>query len=446
MIQNSLPCVVGLGASGMGVLRHLIAHGLPAVGLEEVSREAFERARSECAGKGMEVYFGTLPPDVRKKVTEVILSPGVPPATWKAFATERGISLTGEYEFAARSLPGKIISVTGTNGKSTVVTLIHAFLEGAQKKSALKGNIGAAVVTALDEAVQDFYVLEASSYQLETVQASRAHVAVVLNVTADHLDRYDGMDAYAAAKERVTVNQGASDFFVFNDDDPYARKMGTRAAAKGLPFSLVNHFQEGGFVRGQDMVIRMNGIETAYALADCALKGLHNQENMLASLLVAHALGLPEASLRQTLKTFKGLKHRVEFVGRHRGMDFYDDSKGTNVGSVVMALASFKGNILLILGGRDKGGDYGPLKSLIRHKTKAVIVMGEARDLIAAALADVTAPRIVDDMREAVAACYELGAEGDTVLLSPACSSFDQYRNYAERGDDFQRWAKELAK
>ncbi len=442
MSQNPLPCVVGLGTSGMGVIRYLVSHQIPCVGIEEISREAFDRATQECQDSSVDIFFENLPQSTQETITEIILSPGVPPAPWLRLASSRNIPVIGEFEFAARALLGRVVSVTGTNGKSTVVTLIQSFLEGAGKKSSLKGNIGAAVVTALSEEPKDYYVLEASSYQLETVQKYHAHVAVILNVTADHLDRYDGMGAYAAAKERVGHNQGACDFFVFNDDDPACRRMGSRTHARPLPFSLVNEFPEGGFVRGQNMVIRFGGIETVYSLSDCSLKGLHNQENMLASLLTAHALGLSVETLRDTLKDFRGLKHRVEFVGRFQGMDFYDDSKGTNVGAVVMALASFSGNIILILGGRDKGGDYAPLKSLIRHKVKEVIVMGEAKEIIGKALSDVVTPHVVQSMEEAVSLCFSLGIEGDTVLLSPACSSFDQYKNYGERGDDFQRLTK----
>lgn len=444
MIKPGKYIVGGLGVTGLSLVRFLLSQNCTVVVCEELSEDAAKKARQE---------FPSI--SVAQQLTEkdfksclgVFLSPGVPlTRPWIQEAQKREIPIQGELELASRLLQGKMLAVTGTNGKSTTVSLLHDILKTGGYQSSLNGNIGTPLLNAVGEPPSDFYVVEVSSYQLETIDTFHPHVAVMMNVTADHLDRYADMRGYAAAKERITLNQTPQDFFIYNADDAYALAMAGRSKAKKLPFSLVNHFEEGGFVDKAEMVVRIAGRESRYPLQECSLKGFHNFENMLAAVMSATVSGVEPSKIAQALKNFKGLHHRMEYVGQFKGMDFYDDSKGTNVGSVVMSLASFDQNVILILGGRDKGGDYSPLKSLVKAKTKALIVLGEAQEKIVAALEGSQVCHVVENMREAVAKSFEMGNPGDVVLLSPACSSFDQYKNYAERGDDFARWAKELSK
>ena len=434
--------IVGLGITGKALIRYFSSKGIPCVGFEEISETTFK----ECQGELAECYFGEFPASVWNDCDECFISPGVPPTRpWVQEAHKKGIPVTGELEFASRLLQGSILAVTGTNGKSTTVSLINEILKEGGCPSSLKGNIGSPLITAVTEPPKDYYVVEVSSYQLETIRDFHPKIAVILNVTADHLDRYPGMEAYAAAKEAIGKNQGAGDFLILNADDPYTAKMAKRSKATVVPFSLVNHQKSGGFVDRDEMVIRLNekgGKEMRYRLQEASLQGLHNQENMLAAILTATLAGVSEKAIGVALKKFKALRHRLELSGTWKGIRFYDDSKGTNVGSVVMSLASFDGNVILILGGRDKGGDYSPLKSLIRHKTKGVIVMGEAKEKIMKEISGEKPFYPVATMQEAVQKSFEIGKKGDVVLLSPACSSFDQYKNYAERGDDFKKWAR----
>ncbi len=364
-------------------------------------------------------------------------------------ATETGIPVIGDLELASFYLTGEFIAVTGTNGKSTTVKLISALLEAAGVANLLKGNIGSALITALSQPPQSYYVLEESSYQLELVGALRHRVAVCLNVTDDHLDRYPSLKEYAAAKAQILKNSSADDWFIYNSDDAWCVRMAAATKAKKLPYSLVNHFERGVFVDGKKMVICLEAGRFEFDLEVCSLKGLHNIENMLAALASVLVLKNDAASVaayKKVLTQFEGLPHRLQKVGSFGGVTYYDDSKATNVGAVVMALASFDGNVILIAGGRDKLGDYSPLKGLVKGKVKELILLGEAKTVMANALNGTTKISLVSDMKDAVSTAKKIAAPGDTVLLSPACSSFDQYKNYAERGADFCKWVEFYAK
>lgn len=434
--------VVGLGVTGRALVDFLINARVGVFGFDELSETNVKTILDTYSTlTTRSVFYKKIPTEIFKNLTGIFVSPGVPlRGEWYEEAKRQKLPIHGELELASHFLDGRILAVTGTNGKSTTVTLIQELLQNAGFASSLKGNIGTPLITSVMEPRKDFYVVEVSSYQLETIETFHPHVAVMMNVTADHLERYRDCDDYASAKARIFMNQTAADYFIYNYDDPYCVRMAQKAPSKLLPFSLVNRFEEGGFVDRNEMVIRFNGNQFIYQLSDCSLQGLHNQENMLAALLVAHVVGA-SSKASETLKTFKALSHRLENVGSWKGITFFDDSKGTNVGAVVMSLASFEKNVILILGGRDKGGDYAPLKSLIEHKVKALIVLGEAKEKIKQVLRGSAPITVVEDMKTAVQVSYELGSAGDTVLLSPACSSFDQYKNYAERGKDFSKWA-----
>lgn len=440
--------VGGIGITGRALMDFFVQRQIPCVGFEELSEQNFTEAQRAYAGREVELFYRELPAALLEQIAAIWISPGVPlTRPWIQEATQREIPIRGELELASQYLPAsKIIGVTGTNGKSTTVSLIQEMLVMGGMKSALKGNIGTPLITAVTEPPQDYYVVEISSYQLETIERFHAHTAVLMNITDDHLDRYQGLADYANAKGRLFMNQTPADLAVYNADDFQCRRLVREISAHTLPFSLTNRLEQGGYVDKDFIVIQYQGTEQRYLLAEASLKGLHHQENMLAAALVATALGVPDGAIRRTLMEFRSLPHRMTPVGRFQGMDFFDDSKATNVGAVVMSLASFRDNVVLIMGGRDKQGSYAPLKGLIEHKVKALIVLGESKPLIMSAFDGLCPLYPVDNMQAAVAQAYQVGKTGDTVLLAPACSSFDQYQNYAQRGDDFVHWVKELGK
>lgn len=433
--------VLGLGVSGCALIDFLIDQKVEVVAFDEEEEEKLKKVTDKYSKQKISFFFKNFPKKVFENCQEVFVSPGVPlTRSWVQEAKTRKIPVIGELELASRFLQQGVVAVTGTNGKSTTVTLLNSILKEGGLKSGLKGNIGSPLITALAEPPKDIYVVEVSSYQLETIERFHPKISVLLNITEDHLERYKDCDDYARAKARIFMNQTANDTFIYNADDPYCLRMSKASPAHPIPFSLVNSFIEGGFVDRYEMVMRIGEREDRYLLADCSLKGLHNQENMLAAILSAMILGVNKDAIARTLRTFKSLSHRMEPAGVYEGISFYDDSKGTNVGAVVMSLASFEKGVILILGGRDKGGDYSPLKSLISGKVKALIVLGEAKSKILGTLTGLCPTYSVDNMKEVAEKSFELGSVGDVVLLSPACSSFDQYQNYAERGRDFQKW------
>lgn len=362
-------------------------------------------------------------------------------------AQKMDVPIIGELELASFYLKGEFIAVTGTNGKSTTVRLINALLKDASIDNSLKGNIGSPLISAVNEPPKPFYVVEASSYQLELIGSLRHKVAICLNVAPDHLDRYQGLEDYARAKAGIIKNSGPGDFFIFNYDDPYCYRMAAASRARNIPFSLVNRFEEGGFVEGGQLVIRLGRRAYRFETRQAALKGLHNTENMLAALAAALVIRNDEravASYQNTLATFSPLPHRLEGFLTHNGVAFYDDSKATNVHAVVMALASFDGNVILIAGGKDKNSDFKPLRELIRAKVKMLILMGEARYKMKDALKNGIAIELAETMQEAAVLACRAARPGDVVLLSPACASFDRYKNYEERGEDFKRCVREI--
>ncbi len=433
--------IIGLGITGMALADYSVHEKIPFYGFEEKSRENFEKASAKYPNH--QFYFEKFPQNILEETESLFVSPGVPVTRdFIKEAIHKKIPICGELELASQKIKGEMIAVTGTNGKSTTVSLIHHTLNLAGGVSSLKGNTGSPLITAVLETKKKYHVVEVSSYQLETITTFKPKVAIMLNVTADHLERYDGMNDYAATKQRIFENQDIHDYCIIKQDDPYGARMMNQCRAKVLPFSLVSKVEEGGYVEGHTMVVRLDGREDRYNLKEASLVGLHNYENMLASTLALTALGIAKEQIEKGLKTFKALPHRLELVGDYNGVKYYDDSKGTNVGSVVMSLASFDTPVLLVMGGRDKGGDYAPLKGLVKGKVKHLAVMGEARAIIENAFTGVVPVSNSETMKEAVEICVKNSAAGDVVLLSPGCSSFDQYKNYAERGDDFKKWVE----
>ncbi|HEU5463820.1 MAG TPA: UDP-N-acetylmuramoyl-L-alanine--D-glutamate ligase [Candidatus Binatia bacterium] len=374
----------------------------------------------------------------------VVPSPGVAPENrLLREACARGIPVWSEIELAYRFFGAPIIAVTGTNGKSTTTSLIGAMLEAAGRRVFTGGNLGAPFIGAAGQN-WDWGVLEISSFQLEWTDIFRPRIAVLLNVTEDHLDRYPSFAAYRAAKERIFKAQTVEDTAILNRDEPAVWQMHERIAARVVSFG-VSPAAAGVSARPDEIVWRDGeSNEERYSLARVKLQGVHNVENMMAAVAATKAAGLENSIIQRTLENFPGLEHRLEFVREKNRVRYFNDSKGTNVGAVVKSLASFDGPVILLAGGVDKGGDYAPLAEAVRRKVRRLVLFGTAKEIIAGALGSQTETILVDDLEAALRDAAAHAQSGDVVLLSPACSSFDQFRNYAERGKFFKRLVQQL--
>jgi len=371
----------------------------------------------------------------------VVVSPGMPLAL-PIFEISRkaGIPIIAEVELAYRHLKGKIIGITGSNGKTTTTTLVSDLLTGAGLRGFAAGNIGTPLISlAAGSSSEDIYAVELSSFQLEGIQKFKPFIASILNLTPDHMDRYSGFEDYIAAKQRVFMNQDRSDFAVLNADDARTAAMQTTIRARPLMFSRSKTMDSGTFVRNGRVIFRHEESENdLFDLNAISLKGTHNLENVLAACTMAILAGAPPESLEKSVRRFKGVEHRIEFVTELNGVQYFNDSKATNVDATVKSIEAFPGNILLIAGGRDKAGDFTVLKSLVHERVKHLIVIGEAAGKIRKALSDATDVSEAPSMQEAVSICRQLACPGDVVLLAPACASFDMFQNYEHRGRVFK--------
>ncbi|MFO1464142.1 MAG: UDP-N-acetylmuramoyl-L-alanine--D-glutamate ligase [bacterium] len=433
--------ILGLGKTGISVARHFAAHGETVWGLDD--NAAFDPEKT--GAKFSELYLGGSLPDFAK-ISRFFISPGVDPHHPAArAAVQRGLPLEGELELAATLCRGKVLAITGTNGKSTTTSLLGAIYQAAGENVGIGGNLGTPFLDLVNDPKNfSCYVVEVSSYQLETTRSFKPKVAALLNVTEDHLDRYASFQDYLAAKARIFEFQDAGDFSVYNDDDLHCLEAVETSRAVRAPFSTAKKVGGAYFHDGKIYWAPHGQVAAEFSLARCKLLGLHNLENIACAVACAKADGVADGAIQQTLDTFKGLPHRIEWVAEIDGVNYYDDSKGTNVGAVVMSLASFDREVVLILGGKDKGGDYAPLRPLLKNKARAIVVMGEAKDKILASLKGATEIVTVASMREAVQASRRLAKPGGTVLLSPACSSFDMFKDYHDRGMQFQQAVREL--
>jgi UDP-N-acetylmuramoylalanine--D-glutamate ligase len=307
------------------------------------------------------------------------------------------------------------------------------------KKVGVGGNVGEPLILfANGKDRWDVLVVEISSFQLEAIEDFRPRISVLLNITEDHLDRYARYEDYIEAKVRIFANQNSGDLAILNRDDPIVMQHGETVKAKKVLFSLTEKLDEGAFSNGQSISLRLGRKEEVYSLSKAPLKGIHNVENMMAALTAARIFGCSKKAIQDVLNRFKGLEHRLEFVREIEGVRFYNDSKGTNVGSVVKSLQSFAEPVILIAGGKDKNGDLSPLKKLVRERVKHLILMGEAKERMTRELGGQTDTVVADTMEEAVSLAQHMAKEGEVVLLSPACSSFDMFRDYKERGKVFK--------
>ncbi|HEY5973471.1 MAG TPA: UDP-N-acetylmuramoyl-L-alanine--D-glutamate ligase, partial [Geobacteraceae bacterium] len=375
----------------------------------------------------------------------IVVSPGVPmDSPYLVRARAAGKRIVTEIELAASFITAPMVAITGTNGKTTTTTLTGEIFRGCGFSTFVGGNIGTPLIdlVAGSEPVERV-VVEISSFQLEWIESFRPRVAVLLNLSEDHLDRYATMAEYIAAKARIFENQTAQDFAVLNQDDPQVWAFAGKVAARVVPMSQQHELPAGIFCREGVITFRWEGREEHFPMAGYRLKGVHNTENIMAALAATLLLGADPARVQAAVTGFRGLPHRMEFVREVDGVGYYEDSKATNVGSVEKALASFT-DITLIAGGKDKGGSYAPLVDLVRERVRHLVLIGEAKERLAAELAGLTDTRMAGSLEEAVGLAARLTAPGGTVLFSPACSSFDMFRDYEERAERFKALVRAL--
>ncbi len=382
---------------------------------------------------------------------EVIKSPGIPDDVSVIEAVRKaGIPVISEIEFAFRFAKGKILGITGSNGKTTTAMLMHHILEKAGLDVVLAGNIGQSFSGVLAEREYDHYVLEISSFQLDGVRAFRPHIAVLLNITPDHLERYGGkMEGYVASKFRIAENQGGEDAFIYNDDDEVIRQeLGKRQTivAEQYPFSLRHKVGNGAYVQGNTIITNIKKQEEQLmSIFDVALKGQHNTYNTMAASVASRILEIRKEVIRESLSDFQNAEHRLEYVASVHGVTFINDSKATNVNATWYALESADAPVIWIAGGVDKGNDYEALRPIIKDKVKAILCLTKHPKKIHEAFGDLVGTILdTEQAYEAVGYGYQLAEKGDTVLLSPACASFDLFENYEDRGHQFKQAVKAL--
>jgi UDP-N-acetylmuramoylalanine--D-glutamate ligase len=383
------------------------------------------------------------------KAAEIVKSPGIPdkaPIIKKI--KEKNIPILSEIEFAGRYCTAKIIGITGSNGKTTTTSLTYFILKNAGLNVGLAGNIGKSFAYQVATESYDYYVLELSSFMLDNMYRFRADIAILLNITPDHLDRYDyKLEYYADSKFRVTQNQTSADVFIYCADDPETIKgMAVRTFnARQLPFSITKKVEQGAYLEKDNIVINVHQEHFKMSITELALQGKHNIYNSMASGIVAKVLELRNETIRDSMAAFKNIEHRLESVGKISGISFINDSKATNVNSTWYALESMTSDVVLILGGVDKGNDYSMLKDLVKQKVKAIVCLGKDNKRIHDAFED-DVDMIVNtsSAQEAAQVAYHLATKGDTVLLSPACASFDLFKNYEDRGRQFKQAVREL--
>jgi UDP-N-acetylmuramoylalanine--D-glutamate ligase len=439
--------VVGFERTGEALCRFLLDRGACVRVSEKKPAEAFGAKIGAFAERSVAFETGGHRPESFLGADLIVPSPGVPPLPEILAARERGVPVLAEIELAYRFLRGRIVGVTGSNGKSTTVTLLHRILRDGGLRSRLAGNIGTPLVSFADKSRDDdVYVTEISSFQLEWTELFTPALAAVLNVSENHIDWHGTFENYFAAKTKLVLRQGPDARAVLNRDDARVWGLAGRAASRVYGFSRKRRLARGAFVDGGFVVVR-DGVRTERILpvASIRLPGAHNLENVLAAALAGRLLGVPAASIRRSVREFRGLEHRLEDVLTVAGVRFVNDSKATTVEATRKALASFDRPIVLVLGGRGKGGDFSPLRAAVRRRVRTAVLVGEAADKIEAALGGAVPVVRVSTYREVVRAAFAAARRGDVVLLAPACTSWDMFRNFEERGRTFKAEVRRLA-
>jgi UDP-N-acetylmuramoylalanine--D-glutamate ligase len=440
--------VVGLGRSGVASALFLQSRGARVTVSDAKSEDQLREQIPTLLDAGIAVETGAHGERTFRNQDLIVVSPGVPvDAEPLVQARALGQPVIGEIELASQFLLGPIVAITGSNGKTTTTTLVGEILAASGLKTLVGGNIGTAAISLAEKATPETaIVLEVSSFQLETIRSFRPKVAVVLNVTPDHLDRHGTFAAYVDAKARIFENQQSDDFAVLNADDPTCVQLGARTRAQVFWFSREREVEPGAFVRDGQVVFRRNGsTQTVIAVSEIPLKGSHNLENVLAAVCAGALMGCAVEKIRGAIVNFKAVEHRLEYVATIGGVEYYNDSKATNVDATIKALQSFPANIHLILGGKDKGSDYTLLNELLRERVKSVYTIGAAAEKIQSQIKGTTQIVSSGTLEAAVKQAFAAAQPSDVVLLAPACASFDQFQSYEHRGRVFKELVGQLA-
>jgi len=432
--------VVGGGKSGISAARFLLSKGASVTINDRASLEGLK----ELEGLGVLLEGGSHSSSFFEGKDVVVVSPGVPTdieplSTILAEAEKSGAEIISEIELASRFISAPIIAIAGTNGKSTTTAFIGELLGNSGKEVFVGGNIGIPLTEYLLEGGSaDYIVLEVSSFQLERISTFKPYISILLNITADHLDRYKSMDEYVAAKKQLFMNQDGNDYAIANVTDEIISAFVPQIKAHLIPLGGTNESGEGIYLSGDAIVVKAENIKSEVSLSQIRCSAISHVENVMAALGVAAICSVSEKVFTETLKSFKGLSHRMELVARAGGISFYDDSKATNVGAVNKTLEGIDGKVVLIAGGKDKGGSYEPLKTVVKDKVRVLILIGEAANAIEAAIGSEVETVRASSMDDAVMKALDKALDGDSVVLSPACSSFDMFSDFAERGRVFK--------
>jgi UDP-N-acetylmuramoylalanine--D-glutamate ligase len=447
-LNNKRVLVVGLGKSGLAAARFLKARGAR-VTVSDARPATLIAELPGLVAQGIVVEAGSHGLLTFRRQDLIVVSPGVPMSTPELKQVRAmGMPIIGELELGTRFLQGEVVAITGSNGKTTTTALMGEIFKADGRAALVGGNIGRPVTEMVEESSSSSWsVLEVSSFQLETTVDFKPRVAVVLNITPDHLDRHGSFEAYAAAKARITERQGPEDFLVLNAEDKPTQMVAANTKAQIYWFSPRRQVKQGAFVHGESIFfLEHEGgkPEPVMPVAEIPLAGAHNVENVLAAVCAARLAGVSSAVIRSAVAAFKAVEHRLEFVRELDGVRYFNDSKATNVDATVKAVESFAGGIHLILGGKDKDSDYAAMGPLLRERVKVVITIGSAAEKIERQLSDVVKIERAETMERAVALARRTAVAGDTVLLAPACASFDQFENYEHRGRVFKELVRGL--
>lgn len=441
---------MGAARSGIACAKFLTARGATVALNDSQPLEKWSAEALALKNDGVGLLPGEAPGWLLDNIDLVVISPGVPTkAIPLRYAERAGAELIGEVELASRYLQGRIVAITGSNGKTTTTSLIARLLADAGLQVQVGGNIGRPLISLVESSREDGWtVVELSSFQLETIKEFHPTVAVVLNVTPNHMDRYESITDYAAAKHRIFMNQAPGDVAILNADDEIVSRWASGLRAHVARFSVKQQLAEGLFLRGREIVSRTETSERVLLIAsEMKLRGLHNIENVMAALAAGLACGAAPESMRETIRNFDPVEHRLEFVTEIGSVKFYNDSKATSVDATLKALEAFAeeaGKIVLILGGRGKKAPYAPLASLVAEKVRKLILVGEDADTIAQELGEFAPSDRAADMKSAVAGAFQAAVPGDIVLLAPACASFDMFESFEHRGRVFKEEVQSL--
>jgi UDP-N-acetylmuramoylalanine--D-glutamate ligase len=446
-LEGKRVLVVGLARTGTVVSIFCSAYGAHVTAIDEKPETELAATAEKLRAAGVKLEFGATLPELFVNQDLIIVSPGVPAKLPNLeLARKRNIPVWSEVELAWRLLRGKLVAITGSNGKTTTTALTAHILQSAKIPVLVGGNIGTPLLARVEASSDSTVtVAEVSSFQLETIDAFRPDVGVLLNLTPDHIDRHGSFEEYARAKQRLFMNMIDRDAAVLNADDPQVAQRGP-AHGQMFWFSRQKRLAAGAFLRGEQILFRREGSESVLMRrTDIPLRGEHNLENVLAASAAAILAGAPTDAIDAAVRSFPGVEHRLEFVADIGGVSFYNDSKATNVDATLKAIEAFPGSLFVILGGKDKGSPYEPLREPLRQKAKLALLIGAAAEKIAAELEGAVVMQHAGTLQRAVTTALEHARPGDTVLLAPACASFDQYENFEQRGREFKEIVARLA-